>query len=599
MERIFIKHQTGSKANQTEIFSLADFKDITFGRDSSVEVKYDSDRDDLVSRQHARITCDSNNSSQFVLADLNSRNGTFVNKSRINSPHRLNHGDRVQFGSGGPEFIFELDPPPANSAKPTRLEQFSGNAQATREILTETRERKTGQSETRQPGRVTLLEQRIQAERYDMEDLLNDEKQNLNAQLEREKSTSRRLLINVAAGLVFMGVIGAGVFVYQNVQQQKQIIVAQQQLADAQKTAEQADSEIKAMKEVMSPRQIAEAYSQSTVLIESRWELVDKQGRKMYQMCVKKRKGGVYERSSDGLPVYFRTKDSIEPLLTVKPDEGIPIAGRTQGTGFVISEQGFILTNLHVYAPWQHLDSSVLSQEGYIWDFTKEKKEQFEDLNSEDKNALANWTAKNSAIFNDPSLFEKNLGGKGVKLEGRNIALDVIFPKTTVPYPARLVRESNEADVALLRIDVPEGLQGIPPIDIDSTVTTGQAVTVLGYPGISPKTFVQIQSKDLANTETRYREVPEPTLTSGWVAKVNRLNPHTKTESVYAFGEMNSYQLTINSTGSGNSGGPVFSDKGQVIGIFTYLRQKDGITVSFAVPIKYGRDLKMNRIELN
>ena len=111
MERIIIKHQKGSKADITEFFSLADFKDITFGRGRSVKVKYARNRDNLVSRQHARITRDRDNPDQFILIDLKSRNGTFVNKSRISSPYRLHHGDLVQFGSGGPVFAFELDTP--------------------------------------------------------------------------------------------------------------------------------------------------------------------------------------------------------------------------------------------------------------------------------------------------------------------------------------------------------------------------------------------------------------------------------------------------------------------------------------------------------
>jgi len=138
MERIVIKHQTGSKAKQTESFSLADFKDVTFGRDGSVEVKYDPDRDHLVSRQHARIVRDGDNPGQFLLIDLNSRNGTFVNKSRVSSPYRLHHGDLVQFGPGGPVFVFELDLPLANFAKQTRMTSGIGAAQATREISPET-----------------------------------------------------------------------------------------------------------------------------------------------------------------------------------------------------------------------------------------------------------------------------------------------------------------------------------------------------------------------------------------------------------------------------------------------------------------------------
>lgn len=122
MERIVIKHQAGSKAKQTEYFSLTDFKEITFGRGHTVKVKYARDSDHLVvSRKHARITLDANNPGQFLLIDLNSRNGTFVNKSRISSPYQLHHGDLVQLGPGGPVFVFELDPPPTDSAKQSRM----------------------------------------------------------------------------------------------------------------------------------------------------------------------------------------------------------------------------------------------------------------------------------------------------------------------------------------------------------------------------------------------------------------------------------------------------------------------------------------------
>jgi serine protease Do len=50
------------------------------------------------------------------------------------------------------------------------------------------------------------------------------------------------------------------------------------------------------------------------------------------------------------------------------------------------------------------------------------------------------------------------------------------------------------------------------------------------------------------------------------------------------------YQLTINSTGAGNSGGPVFDDHGRAVGIFTLSIQKDAM-ITFAVPIRYGMEL--------
>ena len=47
------------------------------------------------------------------------------------------------------------------------------------------------------------------------------------------------------------------------------------------------------------------------------------------------------------------------------------------------------------------------------------------------------------------------------------------------------------------------------------------------------------------------------------------------------------YQLTVNATAQGNSGGPVFDDQGLVIAIYTWGNQR----LSGAVPIRYGIEL--------
>ena len=88
MERIVLKHLSGSKANQVEEFPLNHVKELVLGRDPSSTVKYDPDRDDLVGRQHAKITQDPNDPSQFIVTDLNSRNGTFVNRRGPVAPRR-------------------------------------------------------------------------------------------------------------------------------------------------------------------------------------------------------------------------------------------------------------------------------------------------------------------------------------------------------------------------------------------------------------------------------------------------------------------------------------------------------------------------------
>src|SRR5215213_7774006 len=123
MSRIVLRHLSGSKANQVEEFPLSHVKELVFGRDPSATVKYDPDRDDLVGRQHAKITQDPNDPSQFIVTDLNSRNGTFLNRQRVTGAVRVNPGDVVQLGPGGPEFVFEVEPRPAGATKATRVAQ--------------------------------------------------------------------------------------------------------------------------------------------------------------------------------------------------------------------------------------------------------------------------------------------------------------------------------------------------------------------------------------------------------------------------------------------------------------------------------------------
>lgn len=108
-ERIIIRHLNLHKVNQTEEFPVRMFKELTAGRESDSEIKFDPDRDDLVSRRHAKITIDQTDPVEFSIVDLGSLNGTFVNKKRISKRVKLSPGDVVQFGARGPEFRIEVE----------------------------------------------------------------------------------------------------------------------------------------------------------------------------------------------------------------------------------------------------------------------------------------------------------------------------------------------------------------------------------------------------------------------------------------------------------------------------------------------------------
>ena len=84
---------------------------VVLGRNStSNNVKNDIDLTDLdikkiISRRHAMVKHQDN---EFILYDLDSRNGTFINGERLLStqPHTLVSGDVIEFGTGGIKLTF-------------------------------------------------------------------------------------------------------------------------------------------------------------------------------------------------------------------------------------------------------------------------------------------------------------------------------------------------------------------------------------------------------------------------------------------------------------------------------------------------------------
>jgi hypothetical protein len=110
MEYIVLKHLSGSKANQEDRFPLDQFKEIILGRDLFSTVSFNDETEAMVGRQHARITRNPALPSLFLITDIDSRNGTFVNQQRISGTVSLKPGDIVQCGLGGPRFQFKVEP---------------------------------------------------------------------------------------------------------------------------------------------------------------------------------------------------------------------------------------------------------------------------------------------------------------------------------------------------------------------------------------------------------------------------------------------------------------------------------------------------------
>jgi serine protease Do len=570
MERIVLKHLSGSKANQVEEFPLAHVKELILGRDPSSTVKYDPDRDDLVGRQHAKITQDPNDPSQFIVTDLNSRNGTFVNRQRITGTVRVNPGDVVQLGPGGPEFVFEVEPRPAGATKATRVVQAGPTAPATRvpggPPPTGAPFPPTGAPGTAPPpkqgvGKATV--ERIVAQ---------------NVQ-QAKKSQSRTYLAIIAVVVVLLvGVGGVGGFVlwrWSRASSASDLATLKKGL-DETKAADEAKAAEVAAAAGMKPADVVKNYGAAVVKIDVAWKLVSQQGN-----------GLVYHQYTvyNGRPaaLYVRTTNgAIEPYLTYNSNSlNVGIGGRHTGSGFAVSSDGFILTNRHVAAAWESsyhfpdsADNGILVAPGPDGKLTPV---------AAVPQAPANWIPAQSKQ-------------DGISYDGRNDHLDVLFPKSERRLTAKLSAVSPRHDVAMIKVDSPGTLPAVEINDNYESIQAGETAVVLGYPAISAPVYGIVKSQDPMNTETKGIEIPDPTVTVGNVGRVYRSNegsggPSVGAEKTTVSVIGDSYQLQINTTGGGNSGGPVFDDHGRVIGIF-YAGLSDGRTaVTFAVPIRYGKEL--------
>ena len=561
MERIVLRHLSGSKANQVEEFPLNHVKELIFGRDPSATVKYDPDRDDLVGRQHARIAQDPADPTQFTITDLNSRNGTFVNRQRLTGTTRLNYGDVVQFGAGGPEFAFEIEPRPAGVPNTTRVAPTGATAPTM--YGPPTREASVpgagGPGFTPPPpaGGAKAGVGKATVERMISHNVT-----------EAKKKQGRGFLLAGGAALVAVVVLMAavgGFFIWRARSAASTEVAGVKQAIDAERAGEKAAAPRKA-------NEIVKDFGGAVVKISASWRLVSQQGNGLVYhqyMNIQGQPRAVYIRLADG---------KIEPYLTYNSNPlNVGIGGAHSGSGFAVSSDGFILTNRHVGAAWETAyDFPPSANGGVILGQGPDGKMTILGVVEQ---APRDWVPARSKQDN-------------VSYTGRNDRLDVTFPKSDRRLEAKLSAVSPRHDVAMIKVDSPGAVPKVELNDNYDSIQPGETSIVLGYPAISPPVLGIVRSQDIFNTDTEVREIPDPTVTVGNIGRVLRSQDASGGQDkqlVSIFGD--AYQLQINTTGAGNSGGPVFDEQGRVIGIFYAGRSVGTTSVTFAVPIRYGREL--------
>ena len=594
MERVILRHLKGSKASQLEEFPLQQFVELTIGRDPNSTIRFDPEKDDLVGRQHARISKDAADPYRFKLADLNSRNGTFLNKLRVVGEMPLQPGDVIQLGAGGPELQFDIDPLPAAYVKATRL-GVAGPLGATVQGPAETRVGATvgGSASGSGSPSVPLSAPAANAiGKATVERMIGETK---------TKSNRNNVMVGAAALVMVVAAVAWGKKNSDdsNRQNEQRLAFVQDSIAKSQASAQgELDSLGKALNRAgtlskqMQPSEIAAKNTNAVVQVDFSWKLTYRgTGGQVYHSRIPNRYKGkdgqvrpIIDNGRQNIPAYVQVGNDIEPALTLDNNKGIPIGGAGRGSGFVVTSNGFILTNRHVAYAWQSW-----------YDFDSEQ-----DVGPilDDQTGGPKLDGNGQPVLTRPPQQwipseTKQAGPKGDigDFQARMEYLMVRFPKDPTPFEASNVRPSQRHDVALIKVDAPGSLSYVNMVDTYDQTAQGDQVTVMGYPGVSNEVVTLIKSKDMFNRETQQRVLPMPTLSTGNIGKILRAADAEVRDGFFTFAlQGDTYQLTINSTGGGNSGGPMFDAFGNVIGIYFAGKRTDA-QISFSIPIRYGMEL--------
>jgi S1-C subfamily serine protease len=310
------KFLSGARSGQVETFSKAY---LGLGRHPLSDVRFDAERDLDVSSRHAAIMA---KLEGFVLQDLGSKNGTFVNGERLTGDRLLVDGDVIGFGAKGPALEFHVLGGPDDRLTETAAEAAAGRLSDPRQVVPATVPPPTRRPPAPRPRSTTAI-------------------------IEMATAPWRRTA-TILVGMVVL-VVGLALFVvWKGAQDRKTELARIRAWADsvadqAQRTAQQFQSEIQGLHDANQQsvaeierlrRQLNDAGSDAGTVRTLRGQLEQAQARQQLIAGA----GAVDYRA-----ISSRNQDAVA-LVLVEFSE----TERFSGTAFAIDSQGTLVTNKHV-----------------------------------------------------------------------------------------------------------------------------------------------------------------------------------------------------------------------------------------------------------
>lgn len=263
----------------------------------------------------------------------------------------------------------------------------------------------------------------------------------------------------------------------------------------------------------------------------------------------------------------FLTDTDTGEILPSKNTINQPLELAFGGSGFIISPDGYIITNAHVVSI--NKDNIINDfMKGFIPSFLDQLSVTYGTLDTKFVNLMTSYLYKHVYFSEFKTEVYVNTGVTipGVATVQKGNIADI--RKLGIPESAK--------DVAILKIDS----KNLPTVKLGNSdeVKTGERIYVFGYPGASE------------NQLTSTQEAIEPTLTSGIISAERKTSDGARLLQTDA------------ALSGGNSGGPAFNEKGEVIGIATLVsidpftgQQVAGF--NFLVPINFVKNF-MNEVNV-